>query len=152
MAKKTPAEFALAQALKELPVAPLIEYRAQIAWKDGLPYLVSAPVRLSEDPVGSMPALIRKCLDLPYDGPDLALAGLTQGEAMIVNMVREAANGGEAARDTVLNRILGHPKTKSESVVISGNLNDFLDSVAKKEKLETVDITIEPEPDSVEDL
>ena len=150
--KQSLATRAMYQALAKTPKSPKIEYRAEITWREGLPYLVSAPVRLSEDPVGSMPALLRKCLDLPYDGEDLALAGLTQGEAMIVNLVRQAADGEEDARTTILNRLLGQPKTKSESVVLSGSLNDFLDHVARQEKIVTVDITTKSDPDETEDL
>lgn len=145
-------ETALAMTSPQYP-APAVTYRAEIGWKDGVPFLVSAPVKLSDSPENSMQLLLKTCLDLPYDGPDPALFGLTNGEACIINLARDAARGDPCARDTVLDRLLGRPQQNIKSVSLTGDLNEFLDKVAQETRTQTVDVTIKgAEPDSAEDL
>lgn len=135
------------------PPQTSVDYRALIEWREGLPYLVSAPVRLSEGPEDALRTLLRRCLDLPYDGNDPSLMGMSQGEAMIINLSRDAANGSSEARTHVLDRLLGKPKQNIESVSLTGNLNDFLDKVAEDTQIQTVEVTPEPpSPTSTEDL
>jgi hypothetical protein len=146
--KKNLVDFALTEAKVNTPV---VTYRGEIAWKDGMPYLVSAPVRLSEGPENLIPGLLRKCLDLPYDGQDPALQGLSNGEVISINLTRLAARGDLEALNILFNRILGQPKAKSESVVLTGSLNDFLDKVAEQTRVQTIDVPVET-PEGVEDL
>lgn len=135
------------------PTVADLEYTIPLVWKDGMPVVTGAPVRLSRDPSVSVPELLRACLDLPYDGPDPSLAGRTLGEAMIVNLTRQAASGDHDARTTILDRILGKPKQSIESVTLSGDLNDFLDKVAKETIIDTVPEYVDtPVDNSVEDL
>lgn len=143
---------ALKAALAQSYPVPSITYRAEIEWKDGLPRLVNAPVRLSESPENGMQALLRKVLDLPYDGSDPSLVGLSNGEAMIINMARDAASGDHDARTQVLDRLLGRPQQNIKSVTLSGDLNEFLDKVAAETQTQTVDITVQAEMSDVEDL
>lgn len=131
-----------------------VDYRAELEWRDGVPYLINAPVRISEQPEATLRTLLRKCLDLPYDGRDPTLKGLSQGEAMIINMTRDAASGDSDARTQVIDRFLGRPTQKSEAVNLTGDLNEFLDKVAEATKIETVEVeSTEVVPnDSAEDL
>lgn len=124
------------------PQAPpsIVEYRTMIVWKDGVPFLTSAPERLSQDPQTLIPELLRKVLDLPYGGNNPAYVGLSYGEAMVLSMARDAADGSSDARDAVLDRLLGKPKQKTESVELTGDLNDFLDRVAAKEFRTTIEV------------
>jgi hypothetical protein len=135
------------------PPENAVTYRALLEWREGVPYLVSAPVKLSEAPENSLRALLRKCLDLPYDGKDPSLQGLTQGEAMIVNLSRDAAAGFPEARTAILDRFLGRPTQNIQSVNLSGDLNSFLDKVARETKIEAIDVTSEEsQVDQTEDL
>jgi len=147
---------ALALRADDDPLAPvLVDYRAEIIWVDGIPTLANAPVRLSAAPKSSMEALLMKVLDLPYDGKDPALQGLTNGEATMVNLARDAAAGMPSAREIVLDRVMGKPQQniKSESVNLTGDLNEFLDKVAEKTRVQTVDVPAEVSPiTDVEDL
>jgi hypothetical protein len=155
MDSKQRAKTQLAIALGEAHplAAPSVTYRAEIAWKDGVPFLVSAPVKLSDSPENSMQLLLKKCLDLPYDGKDPALLGLTNGEALIINLARDAARGDHDARTTVLDRLLGRPQQNIKSVSLTGDLNEFLDKVAQETQTHTVDVIIRgADPDSAEDL
>jgi len=130
-----------------------VDYRALLEWREGIPYLVSTPVRISEEPEATLRTLLRKCLDLPYDGLDNTLKGLSQGEAMVINMTRQAAAGDSDARTQVIDRFLGRPKQSIETVSLTGDLNSFLDRVAEETKIETIEVVSEPVPfDSVEDL
>lgn len=133
--------------------ANTVDYRALIEWQDGVPCLVSVPVRISEKPENALRALLRKCLDLPYDGSDPSLRELSQGEAMVVSMTRQAADGDNDARTSIIDRLLGRPQQNIKSVSLSGDLNEFLDKIAAETKFEAMDITPGPVPDnSVEDL
>jgi len=118
-------------------------YRAELEWREGMPYLVSAPVKLSEAPENALRALLRTCLDLPYDGRDPTLVGMTQGEAMMINLSRDAAIGDPGARELILDRLLGKSQQNIKSVNLSGNLSEFLDNVAKKTKIQSVEVPIE---------
>lgn len=121
-----------------------VDYRALIEWREGVPHLVSAPVRLSEAPEDALRVLLRRCLDLPYDGRDPTLQGLSQGEAMVINWARQAAAGDAEARTAIVDRFLGRPKQSVESVSLTGNLNDFLDKVAAQTVTETIDVPSPP--------
>jgi len=120
-------------------------YRGEISWAEGRPYLVNQPIVLSENPEDALLALTRKVLDLPYHGENPALEGLTIGEATVVSMGTAAADGNERARTEIFDRLLGKPmqNVKSQSVNLSGSLNDFLDSVAEKTKVQSVEVPIE---------
>jgi hypothetical protein len=154
MAKKKTNPFDSIPSNSQDPLFPiaLVSYRAELEWKDGIPHLVNAPVRLSEAPASAMTELLKKVLDLPYETQDASLQGLSNGEAMIVNWVRQAAAGDDDARTGVLDRLMGKPKQSIESVSLTGNLNDFLDSVAEKTRTQTIDITVKAEVNDVEDL
>lgn len=159
---QSPPEKALALTLLRTklpePAIPVLEYRTLLRWENGIPYLVSAPERLSSDPAALIPELLRKVLDLPYQGDNPAYKNLSYGEAMVISMARAAADGSGDARDAILDRLLGKPKQSIESVQITATLNDFLDSVAKSELHTTVDVIPEPPSpppvpnDSAEDL
>lgn len=153
MAKKKnllPAEFDANKA----PPAATVDYRAELLWKDGVPYLASAPVRVSSNPQEALPELLRKVLDLPYDGSDSSLARLSNAEAIAIQVARSAANGDLNATQMLFDRLLGRPKQSIESVNLTGDLNEFLDKVAEATKIETVEVeSTEVVPnDSAEDL
>lgn len=153
----SPEELAIGTALIEARAEeppPVIKYRTLLRWENNIPYLTSAPERLSTDPTALIPELIRKVLDMPYHGDNPAFEGLSFGEAMVISMAREAADGSDAARTAILDRLLGKPKQSIESVQITGTLNDFLDGVAKSELHTTIDVPSNPSTpnDSSEDL
>ena len=152
MAKKKnllPAEF---DERKAAPVTS-VEYRAELLWQDGMPYLASAPVRVSNNPQEALPELLRKVLDLPYDGSDSTLAGLSNAEAIAVQVARSAANGDLNATQMLFDRLLGRPKQSIETVSLTGDLNTFLDQVAEATKIETIEVEADVVPfDSAEDL
>lgn len=151
--KKTRYSLALKDALENPPQSsPVVAYRAELEWKEGIPFLVSAPVKISEQPEATLRILLRRCLDLPYDGKDPSFKGLSQGEAMIIQMTRDAANGDSDARTQIIDRILGRPQQNIKSVNLSGDLNDFLDKVARETQIQTVDITPNHPVDLTEDL
>lgn len=131
------------QALRTIgsgnPVTQVI-YNAEIVWKDGVPVLVNAPQCISLSPEQALQELMKKCLDLPYDGRDPSLKGLKQGEAIIVNLIRDAAHGSPEARSAVLDRLLGRPQQNIKSIHLTGDLNSFLDKVAEQAKIETIDL------------
>ena len=155
--KKDNYSLALKDALTKNNLGPVnenaVDYRAELEWREGIPYLTSVPVRISVNPEATLRTLLRTCLDLPYDGSDPTLKGLSQGEAMVINMTRAAAEGDSDARTQVIDRFLGRPKQSIESVSLTGDLNEFLDKVAKETKIETVEVeTAQAPPDSAEDL
>jgi len=147
---------AIAQALartKDYSLAETVDYRAEIKWKDGIPYLASHPVCLSEGTKDKIQALLKIAQDLPYNGNDPQLKGLTQGEAMIINLSRDAADGDQWATNVILDRIVGKPQQKIQSVSLHGDLNEFLDMVAEDTQEEIIDVTPDaPEADETEDL
>ena len=145
MARKSKAltvrEIALSQAL--LPRESTIIYDQLIKWKDGVPTVLATTSRIADDPQNALTNLLSKVLDLPYDGPDSALQGLSLGEAMIVNQARQAADGNSGARQEIFERLVGSVEQKIKSVNLSGTLSEFLDEVARKEKI--IDVTIQPD-------
>lgn len=153
MKKKTLRDLSLADYPTD-PSFPVVTYQAEIKWVDGVPTLANAPVRISANPVEALTDLVVKALDLPYSGRDPALQGLSCGEAMAINAARQAAEGDHDARNMILDRVIGRPKQKTETVTVTGTLNDFLDHVAREEKITTVDVTFTETTveDQVEDL
>jgi hypothetical protein len=158
----SPEEEAIGKALIEAGEPKgqesVVKYRAMLRWDGDTPFLTCAPERLSKDPQASIPDLLRKVLDMPYQGDNPAYEGLSFGEALVISMARDAADGSGDARDAILDRLLGKPKQSIESVQITATLNDFLDSVAQSELHTTVDVMPEPPSpppasnDSAEDL
>lgn len=156
MGRKNSYDIALpseAQLNRPANAPALLEYRAEIEWREGIPYLTKAPTRISEQPENNLRLLLRRCLDLPYDGLNPALAGLSQGEAMMVQLMRQAADGDSDARTQIIDRILGRPQQNIKSLNLSGDINEFLDRVAADTHIETIEVTPETfDPLSVEDI
>jgi hypothetical protein len=73
---------------------------------------------------------------------------------MVITAALQAAEGDHDARSMILDRVIGRPKQKTETVTVTGTLNDFLDHVAREEKITTVDVTFTETTveDQVEDL
>lgn len=135
--------------------ATFVEYAALLVWKEGIPYLANTPAKISESPREKILSLLEKSLDLPYDGKDPALQGLTCGEAMVINLTRDASYGSHEARTAILDRLLGRPKQSIESVQLTGDLNSFLSKVAEDMQVNTIEVTAEETSNpnlSVEDL
>lgn len=109
---------------------PIISYRQKIRWENGIPIPISVPIRISKDPETALITLLKGVLDLPYDGEDPTLQGVSQGEAIVINMVRGAANGNAADRNDIFDRILGKPLQNIHSTEIKGDLNILLDQIA----------------------
>lgn len=135
--KKSLVDFALTEGNLKLPA---VTYRTELEWRNGVPCLTRAPIRVSEDPQEMMPMLLRRVLDLPYDGRDPSLQGLSNAEAIAVQVARAAAMGDLDATSLLLDRLLGRPQQNIKSVSLSGNLNDFLDKIAKETHIETVEV------------
>jgi hypothetical protein len=151
--RKKYEEPTIEEALEEAtssstPQVPAVTYRALLRWENGVPTLVEAITNLSDQPEDALRSLMRKCLDLPYDGKDPSLAGLSQGEAMVINLSRDAARGIPGARDVVLDRLLGKPQQNIKSVNMTGDINDFLDRVATQTRTTILDVTPNKPPTS----
>lgn len=131
---------------------PTVDYRSLISWKDGIPYLSQAPVRVSQDPREILPSLLRLALDLPYSGLDPTLQGLTNAEAMVISHARKAAEGDQYSTDMILDRVVGKPPQTIKSVALTGDINDFLDRVAAQEFKTTVEVVVQTPAEQVEDL
>lgn len=93
--------------------------------------------------------LVKLSLDLPYDGSDSSLRGLTNGEAMAISMARQAANGDSTARQEIMDRLLGRAQQNIKSVNISGDINELLDRVAAETRTAVIDAegVVRPEED-----
>jgi hypothetical protein len=107
-------------------------YSAKIRWVNGLPELASVPALLSDNPQETLNTLLKVYLDVPYEGSDPNLMGLSLGEAIVKNTLTLAAEGDATARAMVFDRVIGKVTQRTETVNVSGTLNDFLDAVAKK--------------------
>lgn len=114
------------------PKAPqeVIHVRAQLAWVNGEPRIVGRPdVFDKRQAEQRLRDLMKVSLNLPYSGPEPELQGLTNGEAMIVQMARQAAAGNRDARQDILDRIMGRPQQNIKSLRVNADLNDFLDQL-----------------------
>jgi hypothetical protein len=136
-------------ALQEKRQEHTVVYSSLIKWIDGSPQVIRTQSRIADNPAMALQDLVHKSLDLPYDGKDPALYGLSLGEAIILAQARRAADGDPIARKEILERILGAITQKNENVNVTGTLNDFLTEVAKKEKIFDVPATIEDDLSSL---
>jgi hypothetical protein len=145
---------ALENALALYPEHPnSVTFAQEILWVDGKPTLTRSPVRLSPEPAVNLKELLRLSLDLPYSGPDDSLKGLSLGEAMILSMAKQAANGDSTARKEILDRFMG--QTTQKNINLSGDLNQFLDHVAQATRETVIDVEMAvtgSESPDVEDL
>lgn len=141
------------EQVKKIPTAT-VNFRAMLAWKDGIPYLVSNPQKVSKDPATAILELFKTVLDLPYNGTNPSYQGLTNAEAMAISHATRAADGEIDSTNLLLDRINGRPSQKIQAVHLTGNLTDFLDKVASQELHNTVDITpiVETPEEQIEDL
>jgi len=112
----------------------------EIFWQDGQPTLLAAKRHISQDPPRALKELMAITLDMPYTGPDTTLAGKTNGEAILINLARQAANGCPSARKELLDRYLGAPTQRSENLNITGGLTEFLDKVAEDTRRASVTV------------
>lgn len=134
---------------------PSVIYQGEIIWLDGVPSLKNNLTRISSRPADSLRDLMTLALDLPYDGKDPSLQGLTNGEAMIISQARAAANGDSTARGEIMDRIMGRPQQNIKSVHLSGDINELLDNVARETRTMVIDAEGVPRPPdnlSTEDL
>lgn len=79
-----------------------------------------------------------------YDGDDPDYEGKTRLEAAVLSLAQDSATSPQA-RTEFLDRIMGKPKLKTESVVTTLNLNDYLTQLAAEEDAESTPIDITPE-------
>jgi hypothetical protein len=122
---------------------------------DGSPTLVNVPLNISKDPVRSLQDLLKLSLDMPYTGPDLTLRGKSNGEAIILNLIRQAAEGNPNARSEVLDRFLGQPAQNINTTTVTGDLTNILTQVAEDmrqaQKVTIVDAEVTDEPDTTKE-
>lgn len=134
---------------------PEVEYKSLFVYKDGIPYLAKPPAKSDLTTQEKLLNFLEQCLELPYDGKDPSLQGMTQGQAMVINWTRQASHGDQDARQAIVDRLLGRPKQSVQSVQFTGDLTSFLQGVAKDMQLHTIEVpaeeTINPHT-SVEDL
>ena len=155
MAKKIGFAKAMGLTKPDEDQSPSVVYEGLILWVDGVPTLRGAPARISSNPDDALRELMRIALDLPYDGKDKSLIGMTQGEAMIIQMSRDAANGDHDARTAIMDRIMGRPQQNIKAVHLHGDINELLDQVARETCTMVVDAEGVPRPPdnlNVEDL
>lgn len=124
-----------------------VAFATHLKWEDGIPRVVGTPVRMSQSPAERLLETLKVSLDLPYQGNDPSLQGLTFGEAMVVQEARKAAHGDSAAFGRIMDRIVGPPVQKSQSVNLNGDLSDFLDKVSEQSKSVVIDIATETSQD-----
>lgn len=129
-------------------MVPTVAFSTLLQWgSDGVPKIVGVPVRMAMNPAEKLLETLKVSLDLPYDGNDPSLQNLTMGEAMVVQEARKAAHGDSAAYNRIMDRLVGAPVQRSESVNFNGNLSDFLDKVAVQTTDMTIDVQAEVKPD-----
>lgn len=136
----------VSQALsKEKPLlGRTVAFATMLQWgADGIPRVVGTPVRMAASPAEKLMETMKACLDLPYDGNDPSLQNLTMAEAMVIQEARKAAHGDSYAFGRIMDRIVGPPVQKSQSVNVNADLSDFLDKVAEQSKEVVIDITAE---------
>lgn len=110
--------------------APVQVIRTQLVWVDGEPKIRTVPELFNKNSTErSLLELAKACLNLPYDGKDPRLQGLTKGEAMIVTLVDDASNGSQKAREELMDRIMGKPQQNVKSLKVTADLGDYLDSL-----------------------
>lgn len=139
----------------EEDMSPSVLYEGLIMWVDGVPTLKGVPARISSKPDDTLRELMKIALDLPYDGKDKSLIGMTQGEAMIIQMGRDAANGDHDARTAIMDRIMGRPQQNIKAVHLNGDISELLDQVARETRTMVIDAEGVPRPPdnlSTEDL
>ena len=121
---------------------------------DGRPTLVSVPKNISQDPARSLQDLLKLSLDMPYTGPDRSLKGKSNGEAIILNLIRQAAEGNPNARSEVLDRFLGQPAQNINTTTVTGDLTGILEKVAEDmrqaQKTTIIDAEVTDEPDTAQ--
>ena len=125
---------------------PSVIYQGEIIWLDGVPSLKNNLTRISSKPADALRELMTLALDLPYDGKDPSLQGLTNGEAMIISQARQAANGDATARGEIMDRIMGRPQQNIKSVHLSGDINELLDTVSRETRTMVIDADGVPRP------
>ena len=113
---------------QKVSVLPGINYSTHLKWKDGKPMIVGVPI-VEGAVAPRMKELLIEAMNLPYDGPDPRYAGLSKGEAMIIELVDQASLGCATARKEVLDRALGKPVQNIRSVSLRGTIEDFLDEL-----------------------
>lgn len=126
---------------QKVSVLPGVNYATHLKWKDGKPVIVGVPI-VEGAVAPRMKELLIEAMNLPYDGPDQRYAGLSKGEAMIIELVDQASLGCSTARKEVLDRALGKPVQNIRSVSLRGTIEDFLDELptpAQDESEEGVD-------------
>lgn len=124
------------------PPCHTVAFATLIQWEDGIPKVVGVPVRMSQSPAEKLLETLKMSLDLPYDGQDPSLQNLTIGEAMVVQEARKAAHGDSAAFGRIMDRLVGAPVQRSQSMNLNGNLSDFLDKVSSETKETIIDIEL----------
>jgi hypothetical protein len=103
-----------------------------IHWdEDGQPTLINVPRTISPDPTRTLQELLKISLDMPYTGPDKSLQGKSNGEAIVLNLIRQAAEGNPNARSEVLDRFLGQPAQNIHTTTVTGDLTSILTRVAE---------------------
>lgn len=132
-------------------LAPTVAFATYLQWDDGIPKIVGTPIRMSQSPAEKLFEALTLSLDMPYDGDDPSLQGMTMGWAMAIQEARKAAQGDSGAFSRIMDRIVGPPVQKSQTMNFNGNLSDFLDKVSEHTKEVVIDVTPEPRP-NMDDL
>lgn len=135
-------------------------YRRMITFKDGLPVVVGRPL-ITKDYLENMASA---ALTLPYEptkkelksGEGVKYNGLTNGEVIMLKLVKEAANGDSASRKDILDRKLGKAMQTTRSFKVTTSLGDFLSGLSETEKARTQrslsNAPIDAEVSDVDDL
>lgn len=105
----------------------IVNYSSHLKWIDGKPVIVGVPMAAKS--AKKARELMDAAMDLPYDGDDERMVGLTKGEALIITLVDDASKGDKDARKEVLDRVMGRPVQNVKSLTLRGTLEDFLDQI-----------------------
>jgi hypothetical protein len=136
-------------------LGPSVAFATLLQWgDDGIPKVVGIPIRMSQSPAEKLLEALKISLDMPYQGNDPSLQGLSMGWAMNIQEARKAAQGDSAAYHRIMDRLVGAPVQRSQSMNFNGDLSDFLDKVGAQTKEVAIDITADVKDDNsnVEDL
>lgn len=124
------------------------------------PEIVRHPVNGIPIPVRrdmGMEQIATECLESvatdQYDGDDKTFEGKTRIEAAVLSLAQDSTVDPRA-RTEFLDRIMGKPKIKTEALVTTLNLNDYLTQLAAEDDFEhaqAIDADAEVIPDGSTD-
>jgi hypothetical protein len=116
--------------------------RRIVVWEDGIPTVKGVPLLTREN----VSEIALAAASLPYVDPDDVLAesmglpprsrfrGMTNLEVMLIRRQEEAAAPGanDGIRESILDRLIGKPKTTSENHNITESYEDACNRIARE--------------------